>query len=1016
MVRLPELLPENSRQALLLVSTMLMIATLKGSLDDKGKHMAEHFNDLAAKAHKEFNDMFDRIVAMDAGDAPNPVPLDESQVIVALQLELWPIQQQIVQAKSRLEDANPLLPQLNRLIRKVKAGGRARRRVEQTAAVGGKDTNQEAVLSMKFSEEALTRASGFIVRTDELGPQESAVFLIDFAKLGQVAEPMLAAYLILSRLSQEATDSMILVYFLGSFDELKVPPPAQIAIYQDSSVSRKITSVLFIEPNERFVAFLKANPRLIERPNRFCFVKDLSELSEKAGPVVKFLPQSALESLTKPDSAVKATVNGSDKTVRLHQRSIQFVGNPEPIGGVDVSPITVIMAKCISRIEKPRGGTASSSSFTITRKDGAQYDISTSKSTYLYEGITSLTGRSKTLGSIQQRVKIEQSTLQWLMVNLAFINMVNERVEPVVRKSALDLLYAVYASFNFVHEIQITKVPIEILPENLLGFVVSLSEDLAEHNPESYDGFISEFFKAYKYTERTCKSAMLCFLRPWIKHWSADIDSHPEYIDLLVKSYKEFPYEGHTFRVNIWSELARERKAIIAVNRHILESQDSQFIGVVSSFALIAPDVVTRFWVDEAANGQKVVFCLKVLAALLASHGFDFEHCICAVIHLLIVMRIKFEENTLQKCADVVHNVFHALGRVNGLAVQIDYAAAAIAFQSNASLAEFANNGKKRPWLESCRTFAKALRAAITNVEHLRVMFELCKADVDADDIALQSVSAIFSVTFASSSDADSFARDLLEILRTRKTPQVVAAIAFAIASLPMGKALASKMFFVGICLTLFLRDGTTLPLLAAAIRQFGSDPDVCQAVQAELVEYIATCSGLDIAHDATFSALLLMAVDMTADDEAAITEFLASGTTDPLAKVFSLVTKGDALAELREFDFQAKVANVGVAVLSVLRVLPKPDLVQFAISLFARKPPVFTDIPILGGEFGVELVKSVNDSTFTAEIARIAADKGEKKAAYRLSHVLMPVLVPGAEVVKLSADQLDFVLMAFLR
>jgi hypothetical protein len=57
-----------------------------------------------------------------------------------------------------------------------------------------------------------------------------------------------------------------------------------------------------------------------------------------------------------------------------------------------------------------------------------------------------------------------------------------------------------------------------------------------------------------------------------------------------------------------------------------------------------------------------------------------------------------------------------------------------------------------------------------------------------------------------------------------RKTPQVVAAIA----SLPMGKTVASKIFFVGIFLTLFLRGGTTLPLLAAAIRQFRSDPDVC--------------------------------------------------------------------------------------------------------------------------------------------------------------------------------------------
>jgi hypothetical protein len=95
-------------------------------------------------------------------------------------------------------------------------------------------------------------------------------------------------------------------------------------------------------------------------------------------------------------------------------------------------------------------------------------------------------------------------------------------------------------------------------------------------------------------------------------------------------------------------------------------------------------------------------------------------------------------------------------------------------------------------------------------------------------DLILQSVSIIFAATFVSSSEANLFAWDLPGILRVRKTPQVVAAIA----SLPTGKESASKMLFIGIYLTLFLPDGTTLPLLAAAIRQFGSDPDVCQAVQ----------------------------------------------------------------------------------------------------------------------------------------------------------------------------------------
>jgi hypothetical protein len=51
----------------------------------------------------------------------------------------------------------------------------------------------------------------------------------------------------------------------------------------------------------------------------------------------------------------------------------------------------------------------------------------------------------------------------------------------------------------------------------------------------------------------------------------------------------------------------------------------------------------------------------------------------------------------------------------------------------------------------------------------------------------------------------------------------------------------------------------------------------------------------------------------MTADDDAAVSEFLLSGTPDPFAKVFSLLAKGNVLTTLWEFDFQAKVTNVAV-------------------------------------------------------------------------------------------------------
>jgi hypothetical protein len=90
-------------------------------------------------------------------------------------------------------------------------------------------------------------------------------------------------------------------------------------------------------------------------------------------------------------------------------------------------------------------------------------------------------------------------------------------------------------------------------------------------------------------------------------------------------------------------------------------------------------------------------------------------------------MRTKCDEDRLQNSGDVIRNGLHALGRANGLTVHINWAAAGAAVQSNASREEFARNGKKRPWLEICQTFASTLRAASTNGKHGRVMSELCK-------------------------------------------------------------------------------------------------------------------------------------------------------------------------------------------------------------------------------------------------------------------------------------------------
>jgi hypothetical protein len=61
------------------------------------------------------------------------------------------------------------------------------------------------------------------------------------------------------------------------------PHPSQIRAYSQLSLAQKVTICILLEPNEAFVDFVRMNPALLDRPNRFAFLKDLVELTGFAG-------------------------------------------------------------------------------------------------------------------------------------------------------------------------------------------------------------------------------------------------------------------------------------------------------------------------------------------------------------------------------------------------------------------------------------------------------------------------------------------------------------------------------------------------------------------------------------------------------------------------------------------------------------------------------------------------------------------------------------------------------------
>jgi hypothetical protein len=267
----------------------------------------------------------------------------------------------------------------------------------------------------------------------------------------------------------------------------------------------------------------------------------------------------------------------------------------------------------------------------------------------------------------------------------------------------------------------------------------------------------------------------------------------------------------------------------------------------------------------------------------------------------------------------------------------------------------------------------------------------------DADPL-VRATALVFAAACAGPR-AEEFAR--LGIALAQADAAAVPAVAAALALLPMETDLASRLFFAGAALALFA-GGVALPLVAAAARHFGPEPDLCRAVSPEAVAALSAITGLDWATEAAYAAVSVIAVFAESGEEATIAEFIASRTEEPLARVAALVVGGQ-LAAATEVDFGEKALAVGACTLNLLTVLPTPSLVKFAIALGERKPSVFAGVNVLGAKVGAELLKSVSNALLTTRLA--LASRGERRFA-PLPPVLAPLVEPEAQPLRISHEQ----------
>ncbi|OHT14012.1 hypothetical protein TRFO_15657 [Tritrichomonas foetus] len=841
LVGLPELLPPEPRQALLLVSTVLMVSTLRGQLNDKGAHLIP-FNDIAQSAHDQFAVFFSEIVATNVGNRKDDLSFNEARVNMVLHQELWPLLKQIGNAASDEELSKDVKNDAENLINIVQSMGEpasAKKNIQRrTTFISGKAGNEmfqeyfETLMTTQFSEEVLCQLQDFIKKDEKKAPDGSTIFYLYFEKLAQIKNPMAMPYMLFKALQEDSITYATLVLILRDFDETTIPPPSDIDILAKMPPVYKIKRVICLETEPAYVQFILQNPSVINH-RQHIFPENVELLVPLIGPISPLLPLSTLDSLSEPDSSHQAQLvipNSNElptKNVKMYQHSVQIVGPAETIGNCKVIPMNMLMINEI-KFDKPiPNNDYIEFSLYVRDKD---YRFRVLKTSPLYESIVLIVRRSQALQTLSSKVKIDTSTLQWLMLNLAFVNMVNEAVVPTVLKASLDLVYATFASFSFKRNIIVRKVPSEALPRNLVGYVQQLSEDIAENNPESFSGFLSEYFKVFNYVSMSSKPYTFLYLKPWIHLYANDIDNQPNITDNFLKAFSECIDASEVFQQCIWPGILKAgEKSVESFLMRIFDLRKSHFLIIIAGFAAIDSKLVTKFLLETLLdqcienNDAHITFVCKSLAALFSCRLFDDAQ-IITFIEKMLLIRVKMSFNILSKCIHCFTNSLHYL--ISCCSPQPIHSDSRIDFV--AAAADFANspNKENRLFYVNCRNVAHYYRLALNGYPDKSVLNHLYQKFYH--DLNNNSTSIIYSSVFVQNENCNELLKNLIKFaIEKSHDDDILSDISMALTNVMTfiyesnsqnHDDLSSKIFILAVAFCLRLSNSVPTDLLCQSI------------------------------------------------------------------------------------------------------------------------------------------------------------------------------------------------------
>lgn len=783
----------------------------------------------------------------------------------------------------------------------------------------------ENFMKLKIKPEDVSKYSTFFVKEENNATDGSAIYYMFFDKLDSddfESKEIYLPYYVLKTLNEEKNPKVICVLILNKFDPSKLPTK-NFKTYMNMAPSNKIQKYVLLETNKEFIDFLYDYEKQSESSNieKFIEVKDLTQYSKVVGFPSKHLPFTCIESLSQANSshtAVVAFKKYEYKTVLIHRQSIQLISEAIPYNNkikfkyikfILISHISSLLLKDSSKNsnnnnDENENENDTCTPFVISTKEGEKF-LFKPQNAALYDVVYALRTRPVSLQQMSNKSKkIDELTLQWLMLNLAYSNLIGEEQQGAIRKASLDLTYSIFHAFNFKRSMAIAKMPENAIPTYLLNYVVQISEDISKNNPEGYVGFISEFFYEMREMRHTNKNLAFEYLKPWIVIWLDNIDKNPEFTKkmmnyILLSNAQSF----------VGSILIEKLDSLESFIRSILKQRDQSMINQIANYSFNMEKEVTLFMVDtmmkecinnaatsesEKARGNHLLVIIGIISQLINSNAFYLNNdeaekdkpnkCIVSLLYNLVELRLIYSQDVLNKTRDFFGNFLRYINRnndnsisncasdvndafasrdgvkfiTNEFSVQQEEESFSPSLTSTDSGSNYLSKKKKnskfdlmnfltqkRNWLVSTQKVASAINEAFVNdpktAEQLYFMYRDIIDNAPANETNGENLPKRDPLTVARIANAIIFAGAIsgnhveefislaisLITKKDKKDYTTFYSVSFSFCNLNLNgdqekkKILLSKMFYIGVCCSLYLRTGIPLELMASSISEF---------------------------------------------------------------------------------------------------------------------------------------------------------------------------------------------------